>query len=121
MIKGTLIAESLRTGAELSGVRLIIQKISRLAAGDVTVGQPELWTLVDFEADEADAEALAQLLADALDEPGWYTDFRTPKETWVVYSGRIFRYPRGDTSGRAEAAAHGRSLGVPEDQLDWPT
>jgi hypothetical protein len=45
---------------------------------------------------------------------------RTPEETFVVYSGRILRYPRRDSSGRAEAAAYGRSLGVPENQLDWP-
>jgi hypothetical protein len=119
MVQGTLIAESLRAGAELDGLRLVIRKIRRLAAGDVTVGQPELWTFVEFEAEEADAEVLAELLAEALDQPGWYTDFRTPEETFVVYSGRIFRYPRRDSSGRAEAAAYGRSLGVPENQLDW--
>lgn len=107
MIEGTLIAESLRVGAELGGVRLVIRKIRRLAAGDMAVGQPEPWTLVEFEADEADAEVLAGQLAEVLDRPGWYTDFRTPAETFVVYSGRV-------------PAAYGRSLGVPEDQLDWP-
>jgi hypothetical protein len=40
--------------------------------------------------------------------------------TFVVFAGRIFRYPCGDASGRAEAAAYGRGVGVPEDQLDWP-
>jgi hypothetical protein len=66
MIEGTLIAESIRVGAELSGVRLTVRKISRAA------------------------------------------------------SGRVFRYPRGDSAGRAQAAAYGRSVGVPENQLDWP-
>ena len=121
MITGTLIAESLRVGAELGGVRLVVRKIRRAAQGDAVVGQPELWTLIEFEADEADASALATGFSDVLDQPGgWYVDFRTPAETFVVYAGRIFRYPRGDASKRGEAAAYGRTVGVPEDQLDWP-
>lgn len=121
MIEGTLIAESLRVGTELGGVRLVARKIRRAPAGDVSAGQPELWTLIEFEADEQDAEVLAGALAEVLEQQnGWYTDFRTPDETFVVFSGRIFRYPRGDGPGRAEAAAYGRSVGVPEPQLDWP-
>ena len=120
MIEGTLIAESMRVGAELGGVRLVCRKISRAAAGDVSAGQPELWTFIEFEADEQDAGALADTLAKVLDQHGWYTDFRTAEETWVVFSGRVFRYRRGDGTGRAEAAAYGRSVGGPEHQLDWP-
>jgi hypothetical protein len=121
MIEGTLIAESIRVGAELGGVRLVSRKIRRAPQGDVSAGQPEVWTLIEFEAEETDAAVLADAHARALDkEHGWYTDFRTPEETFVVYSGRVFRYPRGNSQGRAEAAAYGRSVGVPEDQLDWP-
>jgi hypothetical protein len=121
MIEGTLVAESLRPGTELGGMRLAVMKLSRVAAGDVSAGQPEVWTLIEFEAGEAAAERLAALLAEALDDkPGWYADFRTPHETWVVYRGRIFRYPRGDVAARAEAVAYGRSVGMPEEQLDWP-
>jgi hypothetical protein len=121
MIEGTLIAESIRVGATLDGVRLVTRKIRRAAQGDSSAGQPELWTFIEFEAGEPDAEVLADALARVLDQQhGWYTDFHTPDETFVVYSGRVFRYPRGDGPGRAEAAAYGRSVGVPEDQLDWP-
>jgi hypothetical protein len=121
MIEGTLIAESIRVDAELSGVRLVARKIRRAAQGDVPAGQPELWTVIEFEADERDADALADGLAAVLErQHGWYTDFRTSEETFVVYAGRVFRYPRGDSSGRAEAASYGRSVGVPESELDWP-
>jgi hypothetical protein len=47
-------------------------------------------------------------------------DFRSPAETLVVYPGHVFRYPRGDDVGRAQAQAHGRQLAIPEPQLDWP-
>jgi hypothetical protein len=50
MIKGTLIAESIRVGAELSGVRLVTRKITRAAAGDAAAGQPDLWTFTEAEA-----------------------------------------------------------------------
>jgi hypothetical protein len=65
---------------------------------------------------------LAQTFAGALDDQpvAWYADFRSPAETFVVYPGRIFRYPRGDHAGRAAAEAHGRQLAIPESQLDWP-
>ena len=50
----------------------------------------------------------------------WYADFRSPAETFVVFPGRIFRYPRGYDVGRAEAEAYGRQLTIPGSQLDWP-
>jgi hypothetical protein len=38
----------------------------------------------------------------------------------VVFPGRVFRYRRGDEAARAQAQEHGRQLGIPEHQLDWP-
>jgi len=120
MIEGTLIAESLRVGTVLADLRLTVRKISRYRAGGTTPDQPDIWTTLDFEADDARTEELAQAFADALDQPGWYVNFESPAENFVVFPGRIFRYPRGDAAGRAAAQAHGRRLAVPEPQLDWP-
>jgi hypothetical protein len=50
---------------------------------------------------------------------GWYSHFNLNGETFVVYAGRVFRYPSGDKAGRTEAEDYGRSVGVPEPQLDW--
>ena len=46
-------------------------------------------------------------------------NFQSPSESFVVFPARIFRYPRGDASGRAAAQAYGRSLAIPDPQLDW--
>jgi hypothetical protein len=62
---------------------------------------------------------LASELADSLLSPGWYANWNSGTEATVVFPGKVFRYPRGDQAGRAEAQAHGRSVGVPEAQLDW--
>lgn len=122
MLTGVLVCESLRAGASLTDHPLTLTKISRITVGDATADQPQLWTLVDFQAPDADAEALAAAFSDTLEHAGgWYVEFHTPTESFVVFAGRVFRYRRGDPAGRAEAADHARSLGVPETQLDWAT
>jgi hypothetical protein len=71
-------------------------------------------------APEERAEELASALSAALSaEGGWYADFRSGGEHAVVYAGRIFRYEVGDAAARDEAVAYGRSVGVPEAQVDW--
>ena len=121
VIEGVLIAESLRTGTRLEDVALTVRRIARADDGDTDAGQPLTWTFIEFEAPLEEAERLAAALSRSLDQSlGWYCDFRSPTETFVVFAERVFRYPRGDTVGRSEAEAHARSVGVPESQLDWP-
>lgn len=119
MIDGTLIMESIRVGACLDDLKLTARRIRRYQPPGITPDQPQTWTSLDFEADEADAAGLAQAFADVLDEPGWYANLQSPTESFVIFPGRIFRYPRGDQAGRAEAQAYGRELDIPEPQLDW--
>jgi hypothetical protein len=121
VMAGTLIAESLQVGSVIHGIRLTATRVERADLGDVDAGQPLAWTFIDFEIADADAERLARALEASLDRRGgWYCDFRNDDQTFVVFAGRTFRYPRGDDAGRAAAAAYGRSVGVPAAQLDWP-
>ena len=121
VIESVLIAESLRTGARLEDVALTVRAIARADDGDTDAGQPLTWTFIEFEAPLEEAERLAAALSRSLDQRlGWYCDFRSPTETFVVFAERVFRYPRGDKDGRSDAEAHARSVGVPESQLDWP-
>lgn len=118
---GALIGESLSVGASLDGVPIVVDKIERADCGDVSVGQPLTWTFIEFQIPVEHVEAWADKLSAALDvRHGWYCDFRSHDETFVVFAGKVFRYPRGDVSGRSQAAEYGRSVGVPEAQLDWP-
>lgn len=119
MIKGTLIAESVRVGSALTGVRLVVREVRRSAGDGLPDYQPSIWTILEFEADDSDAETLAADFAAVMDEPGWYVNYASGSETFVIYRDRVFRYPRGDETGRAEAQAYGRAHGVPENQLDW--
>jgi hypothetical protein len=89
---GILIAESLRIGSWLQG---------------------------HFGTEDEDLERLAEALAESLEDVGWYADFHTEKETFVVFSGRVFRYASGDSVARAKAESYARERGVPDTQIDW--
>lgn len=122
MATGALIAESLLPNVALEGVPLQVRKVTRIGPLDnVSSAQPTVWTFIEFSVVDEQAPALAEALALVLNpDLGWYCDFRTEDETFVVFSDRIFRYPRGDANGREEAATHARAVGVPEPQIDWP-
>ncbi|OAH12629.1 hypothetical protein STSP_39750 [Streptomyces jeddahensis] len=120
MLSGVLIGESLRVGSVLNSVPLHVTSVRRIEVGDAADGQPGRWTLLDFQAPEADAERLAEAIAGCLEPTGgWYVNYNTTTEAFVVFAGRVFRYPRGDAASRAEVQAYGRSVGVPDQQLDW--
>jgi hypothetical protein len=119
-VSGILIAESLLKGNPFEGVALKVRRISRGDVGDLRAGQPLTWTFIEFDVEDHAVTDLVQALSCSLDpQGGWYCDFHTSAETFVVFAGRVFRYPRGDARGRAEAVEYGRSVGVPEAQLDW--
>ena len=119
-VSGILIAESLLKDSPLEGVTFQVHKVSRGDVGDVSAGQPLTWTFLEFTLEDQALAELVQALTHSLDPAGgWYCDFRTAEETFVVFAGRAFRYVRGDVRGRGEAEAYGRSVGVPETQLDW--
>jgi hypothetical protein len=121
VITGYVIGESLRPGAVFQPHGLRLRKVSRLDVSEsATATQPQLWTLIEWETDGDDIAGLADAFAEALEpENGWYADFTAGDERVVVFAGKVFRYRRGDDAGRAEAIAHGRSVGTPEHQLDW--
>ncbi|MET0417407.1 MAG: hypothetical protein ABW022_15455 [Actinoplanes sp.] len=118
-ITGTLIGDGLRVDAEFAPPGTRIRRIYRLDQGDAAAnGQPRVWTVIDFEADDADA--VARALSESLSpDGGWYADFRDGADRVIVYAGAVFRYSPGDAETRAAAIAHGRAVGVPEHQLDW--
>jgi hypothetical protein len=114
---GTLIAESIRVGTELEGIPLTVTKVSRVRVDD----EPQLWTLIYFDVAAASAADLAEVLSGVLErDGGWYCDFRSDDEVFVVFCDRVFRYRRGDRAARSTVEDYARSMGVPEAQLDWP-
>lgn len=120
MVSGYVLVESMRPSARLEGLPLTLTKIERYQVKDAGPDQPSVWTTVQFGFPEEATEQVANALAEVIGEHGgWYSHFNTNGETFVIYADRIFRYPSGDKEGRVEAEQYGRSVGVPETQLDW--
>jgi hypothetical protein len=119
VIRGAILAESLKPGTGFDGRGMRIIRCSRLEVTDAANYQPSIWTLIEFEAPASGSDVLASELAGSLLSPGWYANWNSDTEATVVFPGKIFRYPRGDQARRAEVEAYGRSVGVPEPQLDW--
>lgn len=119
MLQGALIAESLRAGTELDGCLVRVTRITRVTAAGSPVGRPRHWTLLDFTARESNREDLARTLAAALAPVGgWHVSFTTTLESFVVFPGKVFRYPRGQAEGRRQAQDYARSVGVPDLRYD---
>ena len=120
MVRGALVAESLRLGAVFEVPDLTVTRVVRRdASGSATTSQPLVWTFLEFEAEDRVANQLADALAAALVAEGWYANFTVGDEHVVVFAGRVFRHRSGDRSGRADAEAYARQIGVPAHQMDW--
>ncbi|WP_024287796.1 hypothetical protein [Cellulomonas sp. KRMCY2] len=121
MIRGVVLAESLRVGSELRLDGLTVTVRRQDVSPGAVAGQPAVWTFLEIEGPDDRAEELAGSLARCLlAEGGWYADFALGQDHVVVFAGRVFRYRAGDAARRAEAQDYARSVGVPEHQLDWP-
>ena len=121
MVKGTLLAESLRIGAVLEVDALTVSRIFRRdVAATVTSAQPGVWTFVQFEGPDEIADTLARSLAGTLlREGGWYADFSVGNDHVVVFADRVFRYVRGDRKERRKIEEYAAAVGVPLQQIDW--
>lgn len=119
VLRGAIVCESVKPGTVLEGYELRVTRWSRYEVSEPAEWQPSVWTLIEFEASADDSDALAQRLSKDLDSPGWYANWYSDTEAVVVFPEKIFRYKRGDKSGRQAAKTYARHCGVPEAQLDW--
>lgn len=118
-VTGTLVAESLAPGGVIE-MGLMLRRLQRIMVDRPAPDQPKEWTLIDFTCPDEAAGEFARQLAAAMRPGAWYCDYSTNDTKYVVFSGLVMSYPRGDADGYAKAASYARSIGVPEAQLDWP-
>ena len=110
VVRGGIIAESLKPGTVLEGDGMRVIRWSRYDVSGVPDYQPGRWTLIEFEAPEAASARLAEKLADALLEPGWYANWNSDGEAVVVFPGKVIRYRRGEPGGAGGGQAARSSL-----------
>lgn len=118
-LHGAIIAESLLVGFVLEQVPLTVTRLSRTAITDPAPSQPEVWTLLEFEADSDNADVLSRHLSSGLASPGWYGSFDCDGEVWVIFPGRVFHYERANIATHNQVCRYAHAAGVPDDQCDW--
>ncbi len=106
MLKGVVVESSLRDKSILDKVK--IEKTYR--SND--------WTLHDVLVKEGQIGEISKYLADG----PWYIHFWEPgrDEVKVVFKDKVFDIKHSDTSTWTEAVAYGKSIGIKEEQLDFP-
>ncbi len=105
MYKGTIVENSLVDKNVLNKVEII------------KTWKDEDWVLHDVLVKEAQLEELGKSLSDG----PWYMNFWIPDgdDMKVVYKNKIFDLKMSDKSTWVEAMEYGRSIGIPEEQLDF--
>jgi hypothetical protein len=121
MLRGRVLMDSLRVGAELAVPDLRARRLGREdVSASASATQPKIWAFLDFEAPDERAEELAAALAAALlPDDGWYANFEVGEEHVVVFADRVFRYVKGDRDAHREAVAYALTAGTPKHQIDW--
>ncbi|GAA0934887.1 hypothetical protein [Virgisporangium aurantiacum] len=109
MLTGRIILESLRVGSELRIPGLVTTWIGRQDVSSSTAPfQPDVWTLLDFEAPDEAYDALVDGLSGALAAgQGWYADFRVGANAAANAADKA----RGDAADKAHDNAADKARG----------
>jgi hypothetical protein len=80
--------------------------------------QSGTWTLHNVLIDES----MIPELAKAMDSGPWYIHVWQPGQdsVKVVFKNRIFEIQHSDKTTWKEALEYGKSIGIPEEELDFP-
>jgi hypothetical protein len=117
-MRALILLESLKNEDVLADVTVV--KRETLQVRNPARNQPPVWTALTVTADDSQADAVCEKLARTLRPRGWYVDGETKGAKFVVFPGRVFQYVPGDTLTKDAARTYGRSIGIPDSQLDWP-
>ena len=80
--RGGLLKESLNDETVLE--RLQVTNTSEFEQREPSPDQPRRWTAIFFEGHEDEADEIAEELSRALKPRGWYADFSTASDKFVV-------------------------------------
>ena len=114
-----ILKESLENTNVLKDDRITITKEEKWNVDKSAVNwQPKVWTAIYVESADEDIENVAIIVsASILDK--WYANLSDSTTEYVIFHKKIFSYVKGDSDTKQEARNYGKSIGVPERQLDW--
>ncbi len=119
MYTGLILKESLKNTGILTDGRITITKEEKWNVERTAVDwQPEEWTAIYVEGADKDIGDIAVIVSNSILDK-WYANLSDSTTDYVIFQRKIFSYAKGDADKKQEARRYGKSIGVPEHQLDW--
>lgn len=107
--KGTIVEESLEDNRILNSVEITGFRISKDEVPS------DRWHLYTVKVSKEDIQKISKYI-----KPGkWYMHFWKNRDVIAVFRDKVFEFNYDDKSTWKEAVAYGRSIEIPEEQLDF--
>ena len=119
MYTGLIVKESLKNFRILEDKDIKISRIEKWEVGERAADfQPANWTAIFIEGAEEIIEQVAEKISKAILNR-WYANLSDDMTEFVIFHNKIFKHKKGNKKGAKEAIEYGKSIGIPEHQLDW--
>ncbi len=106
---GTIVEESLADNRILNDIEIIRFRITKEDDPN------ERWHLYKVRVSREDIEKLSKCIKDGK----WYMHFWEGTDVIAVFRDKVFEFNFNDKTTWKDALEYGRSLDIPEDQLDF--
>jgi hypothetical protein len=113
--RGVIISESLEEPSLIDDFEVFKAEISKKDL-DLGGGKQGRWHLYYVHAIDSQINSLLRQV-----KPGWYCHFWRENSLVVVFSGKRFEMLTNDKSTWRDAVEYGQSIGIPIEELDFPT
>lgn len=91
--------------------------LNEISVKKVQITSPGSWHIYTFTTPDLHVERYMSWIKDG----PWYMHFWRDNEIVVVFKDRFFTFMKDDPSSRQPAIDHGKSMGIPLEQLDFIT
>jgi len=115
MYKGIIIAESLEEPSIINEFKVYRAEISEEEENIINENRKARWHLYWVEVNKEQIDLVMRGI-----KQGWYAHFWKGKDMIVVFKDKKFNINFDDKSTWKEAVEYGKSLGIKEEQLDFP-
>ena len=106
---GTIVEESLKDNRYINQLNVVGVRIS---SAEIPADR---WHLYKVEIDEADVDDLSSQLK----QEKWYMHFWNGDQVIAVFPGKVYKFQHSNKSTWKDAVEYGKSIGIPEEQLDF--
>jgi len=113
--RGVIVSESLKEPSQIDDFEVFRAKISKKDL-DLGEGKQGRWHLYYVHATDSQIGGLLRRV-----KPGWYCHFWRGNRLLVVFPGKRFEMLVNDKSTWKDAVEYGRSVGIPDEELDFQT